>query len=564
MTGGLYGIVVADIRGSTFSGNRAAGSYNGGGAIFNANGKLTITNSTISGNSSDGDGGGIRNQSYASFGSPSKVSLDGVTLADNTADADTDGTGTGGNLYSGANDSDGTIATTAKNTILANAARGGDCAGSMVSGGHVLMEDAAGCEISGDTTGNVLGQDQKLGPLAANGGPTATHLLASDSPAVDAGSSTLAKDQRGVIRPQDGNDDGNSAPDSGAVEKRPDETVDLSAPTVSATEPVADKTGVPVGDNVTATFSEAVREASLSGNVTLAEDGQTTSVPAAVTYDAASHTVTVNPDANLAHGTTYVATIKGGASGVKDMAGNALQADKVWRFTTAALADTTAPAAPAISSPANNSYDLDGTIAFSGTAEAGSTVRIFEGTTLKGTAAANSSGAWAKTLSGVANGRHTYTAKATDKANNTSAASAPRTVTVDKVKPKVLGTSPLAGATGIAPKANVTATFSEGMNANTLRNPDTLRSTTFKLARKNPDGTTTAVLARVSYSVTTDPTTGAKVYRATLNPDANLQLGKTYAATVTGGAKDLAGNALDQDPSVTGNQAKAWTFRVRN
>ena len=226
--------------------------------------------------------------------------------------------------------------------------------------------------------------------------------------------------------------------------------------------------------------------------------------------------------------------------------------------------DDVSPAAPIISSPANNSYDLDGTIAFSGTAEANATVKIFEGTTVKATTTASTSGAWSKTLTGVANGPHTYTAKATDAAGNTSAASSPKTVTVDKVKPRVLGTSPLSGATGVAPGANVLANFSEGMNVNTLRNPTTLRSTTFKLARKNPDGTKTAVVAKVSFSVTTNPTTGAKVYKATLNPDANLQRGKTYVAMVTSGSKDVAGNALDQNPSVTGNQGKVWSFKVRN
>jgi hypothetical protein len=34
-------------------------------------------------------------------------------------------------------------------------------------------------------------------------------------------------------------------------------------------------------------------------------------------------------------------------------------------------------------------------------------------------------------------------------------------------------------------------------------------------------------------------------------------------ATVTTGTKDLAGNALDQDPAKTGNQAKLWSFTVR-
>jgi hypothetical protein len=34
----------------------------------------------------------------------------------------------------------------------------------------------------------------------------------------------------------------------------------------------------------------------------------------------------------------------------------------------------------------------------------------------------------------------------------------------------------------------------------------------------------------------------------------------TYLATVTAGAQDLAGNALDQDPNTADNQAKTWTF----
>lgn len=109
-----------------------------------------------------------------------------------------------------------------------------------------------------------------------------------------------------------------------------------------------------------------------------------------------------------------------------------------WNFGV----DDTPPAPPVISSPANNSYDLDGTITLSGTAEAGSMVSISEGTTLKGTARASTGGGWSKTLSGVANGRHTYTAKATDAANNTSAASAARTVTVDTLKPTISGMSP--------------------------------------------------------------------------------------------------------------------------
>jgi hypothetical protein len=218
-----------------------------------------------------------------------------------------------------------------------------------------------------------------------------------------------------------------------------------------------------------------------------------------------------------------------------------------------APADNTAPAPPIINSPANNSFDTDANITLSGTAEAGSKIQIFEGTTPRGTlTTANSSGSWSKALTGVTNGSHTYTAKATDAANNTSGFSNARTVIVDTIKPRVSTTTPPAGATGVSPTTNVSANFSEAMSSSTLRDPTTLRSTTFTLRRTD---TTTQVAATVSYNATTKT--------ATLNPDTNLKLGTTYIATVTTGARDLAGNALDQDPTKTGNQPKTWSFTVR-
>ena len=54
-----------------------------------------------------------------------------------------------------------------------------------------------------------------------------------------------------------------------------------------------------------------------------------------MTYDAATRTATLDPTAALAEATTYTATVKGGASGVKDSAGNALATDDNWSFSTA-------------------------------------------------------------------------------------------------------------------------------------------------------------------------------------------------------------------------------------
>jgi hypothetical protein len=61
----------------------------------------------------------------------------------------------------------------------------------------------------------------------------------------------------------------------------------------------------------------------------------------------------------------------------------------------------------------------------------------------------------------------------------------------------------------------------------------------------------------VSYNATAN--------RAILNPNTNLELGTRYKAVVTTGARDQAGNRLDQDEDPSnGNQQKAWFFRVRN
>jgi probable HAF family extracellular repeat protein len=101
--------------------------------------------------------------------------------------------------------------------------------------------------------------------------------------------------------------------------------------------------------------------------------------------------------------------------------------------------DTQAPSAPTITSPQNNSLipaDSYGSFSVSGSAEPGSTVELFEGTTSKDTQKADpATGAWSIPLSWVSEGTHTYSAKAKDAAGNTSSASNTVTVTVDTQAP---------------------------------------------------------------------------------------------------------------------------------
>jgi hypothetical protein len=145
----------------------------------------------------------------------------------------------------------------------------------------------------------------------------------------------------------------------------------------------------------------------------------------------------------------------------------------------------------------------------------------------------------------VAAGQAITAAAINGSTGDTSEFSAPRLVTDGKA-PTVVSVSPAQNATGVSPSANVSALFSEAMS------PSTINASTVTLKRS---GTTTKVGATVTYS--------AAGKKATLNPNANLKRGATYVATVTSGAKDLAGNALDQSPRKGGQQLKAWTFTTR-
>ena len=194
--GGLYAGSDTNIgiTRSTFSNNQSTL----GGAIQNF-GNLTMENSTVSGNSGSAGTGGIIN-----VGS---MDLNNVTITHNTSDEETEG-------RAGGISSNGGVLNL-RNTLIAgnhNTAGGSpDCAGTLTSQGHNLIQDTTGCTVAGTTTGNKLGVNPLLGPLANNGGPTRTHSIGATSPAREAGnpavpgsSSTAcrATDQRGVSRPQ--------------------------------------------------------------------------------------------------------------------------------------------------------------------------------------------------------------------------------------------------------------------------------------------------------------------------------------------------------------------------
>ena len=207
--GGIMSNGSVVIAGSSIINNRSGA---GGGGIINYY-SMSIKNSTISNNVAATEGGGIYNWGY-------ELNLTNVTIARNFADSDDNGSGSGGGIYN----RDGNTVN-ARNSLIGDnfvySFLGPDFFGVVNSQGYNLVEQTNSTTINGVTTGNITGLDPQIGPLSLNGGPTTTHALSQSSPAIDAAdpNNIQPKDQRGVIRPQDGNADGINRPDIGAFER---------------------------------------------------------------------------------------------------------------------------------------------------------------------------------------------------------------------------------------------------------------------------------------------------------------------------------------------------------
>src|SRR5262249_12294104 len=94
-------------------------------------------------------------------------------------------------------------------------------------------------------------------------------------------------------------------------------------------------TGVSTDATVTASFSEAMKNTTITSSSFLLT-GPGGNVATSLAYDANSFTAILTPSGPLAANATYTATVKGGAGGVTDLAGNALAQDLSWSFTTGA------------------------------------------------------------------------------------------------------------------------------------------------------------------------------------------------------------------------------------
>ena len=183
------------VSNSTVSGNQDGGILTG--AVFSA----TISNSTISGNSADGVF--IGSERY-----PSTISQSTIT----------GNSGHGVAVYGWWHFSPpleiaGTIIADNGYENCESRIGGWDPWPSGISDQGFNFSDDDSCPTGFEA---ITGLDPIL---ADNGGPTKTHALLPGSSAIDAGGDVCPDtDQRGVYRPQDGNDDGVATCDAGAYE----------------------------------------------------------------------------------------------------------------------------------------------------------------------------------------------------------------------------------------------------------------------------------------------------------------------------------------------------------
>lgn len=251
------------IERSTISGN---GSFFDGGGVSlgSISGAATISDSTIAGNATAYSGGGVFVGNI-----PAGTTIRNSTVANNTGD------------FGGVTLASSSQAVTISSSVLAdnnqnNGPPGADLneisaralpvvlTNSLVEGlksGMAIQQSPAGASL--------IGADPQLSPLADNGGPTKTMLIAESSPAVDAGAANgLATDQRGLLRTSNGpgaNGAGSDGTDMGAVELQLDKTVDDAS---ANADPVQKVKGKSVAIVVEAGAAEAVN-LSASGSITL-------------------------------------------------------------------------------------------------------------------------------------------------------------------------------------------------------------------------------------------------------------------------------------------------------
>jgi uncharacterized protein (TIGR03437 family) len=313
-----------------------------------------------------------------------------------------------------------------------------------------------------------------------------------------------------------------------------------TAPAVTSTVPANGAIGVPIGNKLSATFSTPMNPSTITASTfTLTQGGAP--ISGVVTY--VGTTATFTPAGTLAPQKTFTATI---TTGAQDQSGNALASNYAWSFTTGASTSTTpptvistVPATGASGVAIGNQLSATFSEAMNPSTISTTTFTLTQGTTpVSGAVTYSGTTATFAPLTNLVSGTAytaTITTGAQDLSGNALAGNYAWSFTTgsstDTTPPTVTSTVPVNGASGVTIGSEITAAFSEPMN------PLTVTTATFTLQQ----GAT--------------PVSGTVAYTGTLAAFAPLSVltpGTAYTATITNGARDLAGNPLAAN--------YVWTF----
>ena len=110
---------------------------------------------------------------------------------------------------------------------------------------------------------------------------------------------------------------------------------DITPPTIIFTTPASGATNISINSSISVTFSENIDPSTVTASTIVLKDGSGNIITGTVSYSAGTRSATLLLSSPLDYSTVYSATVSGGASGIKDLAGNAMVSDSTWSFITA-------------------------------------------------------------------------------------------------------------------------------------------------------------------------------------------------------------------------------------
>jgi hypothetical protein len=293
-------------------------------------------------------------------------------------------------------------------------------------------------------------------------------------------------------------------------------------PLIIDTNPDDATINVPLNQVISVTFNEEMNPSTINSSSFIVTGGAT--IGGTVTYSGT--TATFTPLVNLTPNTTYAVKI---TTDVKDLRGNALQEDYLFSFSTGAtlrpLVLTTSPTPNETGVVLNKVVNATFNMPMDPTTMNATSFTLKQGaTSIAGVVTYSNNTAFFTPNSNLT-GNTEYTATITPNAQNMAGVALASNyvwsfTTGAIVAPRVILTDPFSNETAVPVTKVVTATFDMAMD------PLTITTSSFTLKQG-----TTSISGTVSYSGT----------MASFIPDNPLLANTVFTATITTGAKNVAG-----------------------